>query len=338
MTAASDKLAAVLRQALAPRFGGDIEIADLRKLSGGASRETWAFDAVTANGRRRPLILKRDPVGAHVDARAGVDAELGVDRPTEGRLFAAANMAGVPAPEVRALLPADAKTSAGFVMDRIDGLVLGRHVLRDPALAGARPRLARQCGEILARLHAMPADTLPPLKTLDPADLLRVYRDLLDRVGHPYPGFEYGLCWLDERREFWSGRRAPVHGDFRIGNLVVGPDGVRGVLDWELAHIGDPLFDLGWLCIPAWRYGQIDKPVGGVGDRADLLAGYAAAGGGDVGLEALRYWEAFGCLRWGMLCLIMGFAHLDGRRRSIEYAAIGRRTAETEHDLLTLID
>ncbi len=338
MTDTNDNLPEVLRKALLNRFGSDIEVADLRKLSGGASRETWAFDAIDAAGGRHPLILKRDPVGAHVEDAAGVDAELGVDRLTEGRLFAAANAAGVPAPAVHALLPADANTSAGFVMDRIDGLVLGRHVLRDPALADARPRLARQCGEILAHLHAMPADTLPPLKTLDPSDLLQVYRDLLDRIGHPYPGFEYGLCWLDERREFWSGRRTPVHGDFRIGNLVIGPDGVRAVLDWELAHLGDPLFDLGWLCIPAWRYGEIDKPVGGVGDRADLLAGYAAAGGGQVSLEALHYWEAFGCLRWGMLCLIMGFAHLDGRQRSIEYAAIGRRTAETEHDLLALID
>lgn len=338
MTDKQDNLPEVLRRVLSPSFGSDIEIADLRKLSGGASRETWAFDAVGDDGVRRPLILKRDPLGAHVEDAAGVDAELGVDRLTEGRLFAAANAAGVPAPEVHALLPADAATSAGFVMDRIDGLVLGRHVLRDPALADARPRLARQCGEILARLHAIPPETLPPLKILDPPDLLRVYRELLDRIGHPYPGFEYGLCWLDERRQFWRGRRAPVHGDFRVGNLVVGPDGVRAVLDWELAHLGEPLFDLGWLCIPAWRYGRIDKPVGGVGDREDLLAGYAAAGGADVSLETLHYWEAFGCLRWGMLCLIMGFAHLDGRQRSVEYAAIGRRTAETEHDLLALID
>ena len=69
-----------------------------------------------------------------------------------------------------------------------------------------------------------------------------------------------------------------MHGDFRHGNLIIGPDGVRAVLDWELAHLGDPMEDLGWICVNSWRFGEIDKPVGGFGTREELFAGYEAAG------------------------------------------------------------
>jgi len=151
-------------------------------------------------------------------------------------------------------------------------------------------------------------------------------------MGEPHPALELGLLRLSKTRPP-AVANTLVHGDFRLGNLMVDADGLVGVLDWELAHLGDPAEDLGWLCVPSWRFGG-QQPVAGVGTREELLAAYAAAGGPPVDDATLRWWEAFGTLRWGVICVRQAAAHLSGAVRSVELAAIGRRTCEVELDLL----
>lgn len=332
-------LRVVLEDEAGRQFGQGTEIHKLQKMSAGASRETWAFEAATPGGARLPLILKRDPMQADQPAgAAGVDSVLGVDRWTEGRLMELARDGGVPEPRVHFFLDAGERTSAGFVMDRIDGETLGRRIARDERFADARKTLAHQCGQAAARLHAVPRDDLPPLKNLPPRPHLQLYRDTLDSFDYPHPGFEYGLHWLEERIELAGARHTLVHGDFRNGNLIVGPDGLRAVLDWELGHLGDPMCDLGWICVKSWRYGHVQHPVGGFGAREDMFAGYEDAGGGPVDPKAVHYWEVFGAMRWGVMCMIFAFGHLTGRQRSVEAATIGRRAAEAEYDLLELVD
>jgi len=336
-------LAAVLRGRVQEVYGPGTEIDGLVRLSGGASRETWSFDALLPDGKRKPLILKRDPLNEIRDGNTdgqpgGANVLLGVDRWTEGRLMQLAGEVGVPVPEVPFFLDADDRTSAGFVMQRLDGEALGRRILREDAYAQARPKLAFQCGEAAARFHDIPIDRLPELPSLTAAEALDYHQDVIDAFKQPHAGFEYGIHWLRERLELAGDRLTLVHGDFRNGNLLVDGAGLRGVLDWELGQLGNPISDLGWICIRAWRYGYYDKPVGGFGEVADLLDGYAAGGGGRVSLERLRFWEAFGCLRWGVVCMIMAFTHIDGRERSLEKVSIGRRAVEGEYDLLQLVD
>lgn len=332
-------LRAQLQSAAAAHWGCPVRIEDLRKISAGASREVWAFEAAVPDAAALQLIVKRDPIDpATLRGVRGVDAFAGIDRNTEGALIRLVGEAGVLAPRVHFFLPAGQAASPGFAMTRIEGETLGRHIVRDEAYSGARETLAYQCGQQLARIHAVPRGNLPALQELPAAAQIRFHRELLDRFGQPHPGFEYGLCWLEERLAIAGAGLTLVHGDFRNGNLVVGPDGLRSVLDWELAHRGNPLSDLGWLCIRSWRYGCDRKPVGGFGERDQLFAGYEAAGGGKVDAEAAHFWEVFGTLRWGMLCMMFAFTHLSGRYRSLEYAAIGRRAAETEYDLLNLLD
>jgi hypothetical protein len=148
--------------------------------------------------------------------------------------------------------------------------------------------------------------------------------------------FELALDWLTVNP---PPAREPVllHGDFRLGNLIVGPEGLRAVLDWELTHLGNPAEDLGWLCVKAWRFGAA-RPVAGVGSREELLAEYRAAGGADIGPDELRWWEVLGTLRWGVICLSQAWTHLSGEHRSVELAAIGRRVCEQEWDLLLLLE
>jgi aminoglycoside phosphotransferase (APT) family kinase protein len=149
------------------------------------------------------------------------------------------------------------------------------------------------------------------------------------------PTLELALRWLRNHQPELHDP-AVVHGDFRVGNLIVGTDGVRSVLDWELAHVGDPAEDLGWLCVRSWRFGGPGQ-VGGIGDLDALLTGYSDAGGRHITEDDVRYWEIFGNVRWAVICIVQAFAHLNGDHRSVELAAIGRRVCEVEHDLMELL-
>ena len=336
---AARQLHEVLLNKSADVYGAGSSIENLTSLSGGASRETWSFDVITPDGTLAPLILKRDPVLYRPDGSFDTEeSRLGVDRATEGTLMELAGQAGVPVPEVRFYLGEDERTTAGFVMQRLDGEALGLRILRDDAYAGARPKLAWQCGQAAALVHRIPLEDLPELKFMDVNEELAYHHDLMSVVDHPYPGFEYGFRWLEERTELAGERQSLVHGDFRNGNILVDSHGLRGVLDWEIAHVGNPLQDLGWMCVRSWRYGYDKKPVGGFGEIGELQAGYESGGGEHVSAKMIRYWEVFGTLRWGMLCINMTFNHINGPHSSLEKAVIGRRTAETEYDLLKLID
>jgi aminoglycoside phosphotransferase (APT) family kinase protein len=145
---------------------------------------------------------------------------------------------------------------------------------------------------------------------------------------------EFAFKWLEPRMA-QAKRQTLVHGDFRHGNLLISPRGVEAALDWELTHIGDPLEDIGWICTNSWRFGAADKVVGGFGDLRDLIAGYEDAGGGKIDIDDARTWIVYGSLKWGVMCMSMyqGFKN-DG---SVERAAIGRRSSETEIDLVNLI-
>jgi aminoglycoside phosphotransferase (APT) family kinase protein len=311
-----------LAAALAKAYGPDVTIENLRRDSGGASRLTCAFDARTGAGARHSLILRlATPGGA------------GIALTPEAALMRAAAAAGVPAPAVVAADGPDGPLGAEFVvMERVDGETIPRRVLRAPELTEVRPRLAGQCGEILAAIHRIPADAAPGLDASDPVD---TWRGILDALGESHPALEYALRRLTRDRPR-AGREVVVHGDFRNGNLIVGPDGVRAVLDWELAHLGDPLEDLGWLCVKAWRFGS-PLPVGGFGTYDDLVAAYERAAGVAVDRTALRWWEMFGVFKWAVVCVLQAQRHLSGGERSVELAALGRRVAENEWDLLQLL-
>jgi aminoglycoside phosphotransferase (APT) family kinase protein len=261
-------------------------------------------------------------------------ARLGLD--VEAQLMRAALAAGVPSPTVLQVLGEDDGLGSGFIMDRVEGETIPRKILRGEAFAAIRPQLARQAGEVLARIHAISPATLPTLPLSSARRELIELHEVYRRDGQPRPVFELAFHWLRDRAPPDPITPSLVHGDFRNGNLIIGPDGIRAVLDWELATLGDPMRDLGWICTPSWRFGEPDKPVAGFGQRADLIAGYEAAGGSPVGLEALTYWEVFGSLRWGVYCLKM-LARAATSDRSLERLMIARRASETEIDLLRVI-
>lgn len=317
-----------LRAAVTRHLGPEHRIDNASRLTGGAASTTWRFD-VLGGTSEQTLILRLSQGGAQIST--------GIDKRTEAEVLKVVVANGVPAPTVAFILDEQDELGDGFAMEFIAGASIPRKILRDEQFAGARSRMARQCGAILADIHRSDATGIADLPNLDAATQLQEYESLYRGYGERIPVFELALRWL-ERRLPKRHAAVLVHGDFRNGNfLVTAEDGLRAILDWELAHIGDGMEDLGWLCVNSWRFGNRDKPVGGFGQRRDLFDAYQQASGRAVDEEVVRFWEVFGTLRWGIMCLYLSFEHLDGSERSIERAAIGRRVSETEIDLLQLM-
>jgi aminoglycoside phosphotransferase (APT) family kinase protein len=317
MTEASG-LASALATRLQALWGAEAEVTGVRPLPGGASRESWDVRVRAAGGDESRLILLRD---------AG-DRALDKDVAVEAAAMTAARTAGVPVAEIYDY-GAGALGQAYLLMERLDGETIPRRLLRDEAYAAVRRGLARRLGEVLARIHQVDPASVPGLPRVDALSQLT---ELYQAFAEPRPALEIGLRWLTGHRPA-PAADALVHGDFRTGNLMVGADGLHGVLDWELAHRGDPGQDLGWLCTKAWRFGSAN-PVGGFGTRADLMAGYAADGGTPPDEETQRWWELYGTVRWALLCRRQAERYLSGDERSIELAVLGRRVCEQEYDIL----
>lgn len=316
-----------------------LEVRDLRLLTGGASRQTWSFDVgfEKADGQTEtlPLIIRGDP-------QEGPQGFM--DRSLEYRVIAAAHAEGVLAPKPY-FVGDDSLGMPFFIMERIEGETLPRRLFRDAQYAQARQVVAAELGAILARIHRVPVDKhglgdLPAPQGTNTAaeEELARYEDKYETMARePHPVFELAFRWLRQHLP-QERERVFVHGDYRMGNIMFGPEGVRSVLDWELAHVGDPMEDLGWICVRSWRFGNDHLPVGGVGTRRVFQRAYEETGGWPLDQQRLKFWEIFGNLRWGVICLNMTQPYLDGINPSVELAAIGRRTAETEWELLHLME
>jgi aminoglycoside phosphotransferase (APT) family kinase protein len=298
----------------------------LTTVPGGASRETWLVE-----GSRGRWILRRDPEGS---------VSL-VPIAEEFALIDLAREAAVPVPEPLALEPAGGRFgSAGMLMSFVEGTSVAPRILRKPEFEEARAKLTAQLAEALARIHSIDPGALEgvlPDVDADPTvSQIEEWENQLDEIGEPLPAVELGLRWLRANAPEPVGTRL-VHGDFRLGNFIVDEKGLAAVIDWELAHLGDGAEDIGWLCIRSWRFGNDDQPVAGVGQLDDFIEAYEAAGGEPVDRERVRYWEAFGNVKWAIICARQAHDHLTGVRRSHELASLGRRICEPEWDLLELI-
>lgn len=316
-----DKLTDVVRRVLP---GARVE--SLTRLTGGANQAMWSLDAV-AGVQRLPMVLRQTS-----DWNQDVTGTLALD--DEARLVIRASEGGVPVPPVHQILRPEDGLGVGYLMARLEGETLPPKVLRGERYADARSRLAGQCGQVLAAIHRLDVGGLDFLGALTPDVVVdRLYLEYRSH-GEPRPIFELAFRWLRDHVPVAPDRLSLVHGDFRHGNLMVNERGLVSVLDWELAYLGDPMADLGWMCVNSWRFGNIDLPAGGFGTREQLFDGYEAGSGQRPDPERVRFWEILGTLRWGVMCQGMAASFVAGHDTSPERGAIGRRASETEVDLL----
>ena len=314
---------------LAPKLGGT-SVENAQRLSGGASMHTWAFTVVGPTGRQEMILRRRN---VPFDEAASRSTSLA----TEAALIRGAAAVGAPvAPLIRLCEPEDGVGEAHITL-RIPGEALGRKIVNDARFDTVRPKLARQCGRVAAQIHTMSGEGIP-LKRANAQEELERYDEVYRASGAERPILELALQHL-KKNPPPPMDEVLLHGDFRNGNIMFDPDkGLASVLDWELAHLGDPAEDMGWICTNSWRFGRPDRPVGGFGDYADLLAGYAEAGGRPIELSRVRFWQMLGSLRWGVMCMGMYLSWSSGLVTSVERPMIGRRTAETEADLVVLLE
>lgn len=308
------------------------------RLSGGASQETYRLRVLTSQGERK-IAMRRAPGGGATIT--GVVHEHVIGHPglrTEALLMQSARKVGVPEPEVYGVIDEASGLGDGFVMEWIEGEALGARIVRHEAFAALRPKLAYECGQVLARIHAIDLGATGLDKLLDPMtpdEFLEQTWQRYQVLQTPQPMIDYAARWLKDNLPK-SYKKALVHNDFRNGNFMVNAERMVAVLDWEVAHIGDPMRDLGWICTNSWRFGG-NKPVGGFGEYADLFAGYESVSGRKVDPQQVKFWEVFGSFWWAVGCLGMAEHYRSGPDKTVERPAIGRRTSECQIDCVNLL-
>ena len=321
LAAVKAKLLAAVRR----RFGADARLERIEQATLGGSNLTLLFDLVEGGSSRR-LVFRQETYTLPNSPFLAPHPQF--------RLLQLAARHGLPVPApVFELAPED-ELGRGYVVGCVEGETMPRRLLRDAQFADARALFCRQAGEFLGRLHAIDpteADFLE--ETPDSRDPLQAQLSRLDYYAEAHPALEFAVRWLARHRPA-APRRVLLHGDFRVGNMIIGPDGIRAVLDWECSHLGAPMEDFGWLCLRSWRFGNVDKPVGGIGQRREIYEVYEAVSGHRVDPDEVHWWEIFGFVRWTVLNIMQSHGHWTRERRSAAFAACGRNNCLIEYDLL----
>ncbi|MGH7056903.1 MAG: phosphotransferase family protein, partial [Acetobacteraceae bacterium] len=316
---------------LAGALGESVVVRHIERLSGGAIQENWALSLERQDGREEAFVLRRD---------AGTQISSSRSREAEFRILRAVHRAGITVPEPVALCSDE--TILGrpfFLMRRIEGTADPRRLVGDDRLVPDRAAFGAALGAKLARIHAIrpPAEELgflePP--AADPAAArIGALRAALDRLSDPQPAIEWVLRRLERRRPR-AALVTLVHGDYRIGNIMVQDGNLAGVLDWEFAGWGDPDEDVGWLCARCWRFCRVDREAGGVAERADFYNGYEARTGRKVDAERIRYWEAMAAVRWAIVALEQGERNRGEEKPGLEAALTGRMAPQLALEAMT---
>lgn len=310
----SDGLASALQRIGLPAPEG------LERLSGGANMESWRFTAGSET-----CVLRRAP---SLEMMAGRP----MDHAAEAALIRAARAAGVMAPEVLVELQPDDGIGSGYVMRALSGSP-------DPNafLAEADPQVAiRDIARELVATHRTDC-TGVPVPVMDTAEALAELRSRFLTYGGDRPILALALRWLEANIPP-PVALSLVHGDFRLGNLMFEHGRVTGVLDWELAHLGDWHEDLAFGCMTVWRFSRPDRPGYGLTTVEELAAAYEEAGGAKFDPARFRFWTIYRTFWWALGCLQMGGFWRVGHDRSVERVVVARRTAEQELDLLLLLE
>jgi aminoglycoside phosphotransferase (APT) family kinase protein len=313
-----------LTQVLAPLLGEGVAVENLRALTGGASRITYAFEAIVDSDRRSLILLIAPP--DEEGNFAGMELVAAAQAASAG--------AGAPVPTI--LIASDSPAALGspfLICNEIAGETIVRRIQRQLDADG-RASLLIQCAQALAAIHRARTD----IAGLPEPDPLADVRVRLDEMADTTATFEWALRWLNAHRPAPSPPRL-IHGDFRMGNLIVEGATLAAVLDWELVHRGEIYDDLAWFCLRAWRFSApAGLAAGGLGSVENFISAYETASGTSVDRAAMRWWLVLGTLRWGAICRYQAERHLSGQTRSVELATIGRRVCETESDILDLLE
>ena len=316
-----------LNKFCARKFGAPAENPKL--ITGGANMEMWSFSCAS-----KDYVLRRYRGGVKPDSFV---REFDVE--SEARLIDFAHSAGVTAPKVVGLLEPDDELGLGFVMAKAGGIALPQKLFKDPKYSQALKNVTDSFGRELALLHASdPAPVASLLASLTPSDCLDRMREDFDKSQFKNPVLGAVMHWLEENLPAHDENLVVLHGDFRMGNVLIDESGLSAVLDWELAHLGCVEEDLAWICMPSWRFGRYHLEAGGVGTRENLLQSYERHSNGKVDRARFQWYLIYSSLKWGLMTAMMARMWRDGEDKNLERILIGTRISEVETDLLLLLE
>ncbi len=298
----------------------------------------------TAGARRRNLVVEVQggPRPGRFVATVLPTADIAiVSMADEAAVRMLAREHGVPVPEVVAVCTDDSVLGGEcFLSEFVAGETIPRRLLRLVTEEGIGERVVEQLGGAFAALHTVDPARVPPALAAPDRPVEAALEGLaaaVEQLLRPEPAFSYALRWLRDHRPDEPAARRVVHADVRTGNVIVDRTGLRAILDWETAKVGDPMEDLAWVCTRMWRFGEDQHTVGGLGTVDVLHRAYVAAGG-EWDEARLRWWRVLVTARWGTGLAGQAAMHLDGRFSSVVMAASGRRVAELAFDALALLD
>jgi len=313
-------------QALAERFAAyvahrwpdaeQIRVSDLSRIHGGASRETYRLRlCLRRSGRpeERPLILRRDPPGSLIET----------DRANEFHAYRAFHGSAVPVPEPL-WLEEDGRwlERPFFVMEQIEGGEASPQVLLAPTYSEHRERIGEQMWRILGAIHSAEPKALGLEKTMEvvapeacAARELATWEAVIDEDAlAPQPIGRAAIRWLRRHPPAPAQRITVVHADYRTGNYLVDPEGtILAILDWEMAHLGDPLEDLAWSLNHVWQWSQ--PLAGGLLPRERAIGLWEEASGLRADAEALHWWEVFSSVKALAIWISSGQEYASGKSR-----------------------
>ena len=263
-------------------------------------------------------------------------AVMAIPKNMEAKIQKIVKEYGAPVPEIIMEFSEGAEIGEGYVMQSVGGETIPRKILRDDSYKNIRNKLPYEIGKSLAQIHKTKLEKLQDLEKITFSESLEKLFIIYDSFDQPQPVFDLAFKWL-ENQKILDYEEVLVHGDYRFGNFIISEKKLESIIDWELAHIGNPMEDLGWLCVRSWRFGNVNKRAAGLGDVDDLIAGYESNSKIKIDKSQLDMWQLYGSLKWGIICMVQTFAHLSGAVKSLEKAAIGRRVSETEFDLMNMI-
>ncbi len=300
-----------LAQHLLGIFGAQhIHVSAIKRYHGGASRETYGLD-IDVDGGARGIIVRRDPP----------DSLITTERATEYAALAAFSNSDVPVPGLVCLEEGhDILGAPFFVMERIDGGEAGSPF--DPqSFVPHRAAVGRHFFDLLGKIHACDAATsalcvvlgMPDPATLWSRELDHWATEIEINALEPQPIGQAALRFLRRTQPSPPPRLTIVHGDYRIGNFLHDGSGqISAVLDWEMAHLGDPHEDLAWALDPLWNV--VDPELGaGLTPRAEAIAIWERSSGCTFDPVRFGWWEMFATIKGLGIWLSAAKAYAEGR-------------------------
>ena len=293
----------------------NVSVTQISRIHGGASRQTYSIDLAyeDATGpKTKGVILRRDPPDSLIDTERRVEFAA---------IKSAYGQADLPVPEAMFLeTGVEVLGAPFFVMGRVEGgetLNPFQIDMIDPHRAEIGEQFFRHLGSIAA-LEVAGSALAQETETPEPdacwrRELEYWANEIRTNAVHPQPVAEAAIRHLERNPPPPAQRLSILHGDYRSGNFLHdGAGKITAILDWEMAHIGDPYEDLAWATDPLWCGNDMARAAGFL-PWPEAIEVWQTASGCQFDPAAFEWWSIFSHLKGLGIWLSSARAFAEGK-------------------------